>query len=382
MCLNLNNNVFYKHRVITGLCICLLIFLPVDFIAGYLQYKWLHRKQTSSTIDTPALRWPNPYFHHGLSSNFEGEDKWGDHSYSIVTNSLGFKDKEVRTIDPYTDAYRMVFIGDSFTEGIGIPFEKTFVGRISEYYANQDIEVLNAAAVSYSPKLFYFKIKYLVEIEKLKIDELHVFMDVSDVADEIIYGNFIPKNSSDGELLPEVKTYVPNRGRLPLYEYSLLYRTWSKMWLNEDPWTRVIYIQRKTGKKINYYGERTAWLFNKTLYEEWGKDGFESCEYYMEKLFKLGEKYNFSVILVVYPWPSEIVNNAEHSLNVRLWNDFSERVGIKFINLYSLFINETNSDFIYKKYFIKDDIHWNESGHEEVAKWWIKSRASEKINLN
>ncbi len=355
------------------------MYIPTDFIAGYLQYKWLHRKPTPSDESAPALRLPNPYYHHGFSRNFKGEDIWGDYTYSILTNSLGLKDKESRIIDTYSDAYRIVFIGDSFTEGIGVPFEKTFVGRISDYFADQGIEVLNAAAVSYSPKLFYFKIKYLIEFEKLKIDELHVFMDVSDVADEIIYGNFVPKHFSNNELLPEVKTYVPYVKRLPLYEYSLLYRTWANSWLKEDPWTRVIYIQKKTGKKINYYGERTAWLFNKSLYEEWGVDGFESCEYYMNELINLGKKNNFSVTLVVYPWPSEIVNNAKHSLNVRLWKDFSERVGIKFMNLYSLFINETDSDIIYKKYFIKNDIHWNEYGHEEVARSWLSNISSDKI---
>ena len=265
-------------------------YLPLDFIAGYLQYKWLHRKQTSSAIDTPALRLPNPYYHHGFSSTFKGEEKFGDYTYSISTNSLGFKDKEARVVMPHFDAYRMVFIGDSFTEGIGIPFENTFVGIISDHFTGQGIEVLNAAVVSYSPKLIYFKTEYLIEQVKLKIDELHVFVDVSDIADEITYGSFFPKHTAPEDLHPDVKNYIPYVGRLPLYEYSLLYRTWSNLLLKEDPWTRVIYIQNKTGKKINYYGVRTTWLYSKTLYEDWGKDGFESCEYYMNELIKLGEK--------------------------------------------------------------------------------------------
>ena len=386
---NLRDNFFYKHRIITVISICLLIYLPLDFIAGCLLFKWLHRKQTPTDRSTPTLRLSNSYYHHGFSSNFKGKEKWGDYTYSISTNSLCFKDKDARVIKPQSDAYRIIFIGDSFTEGIGIPFEKTFVGIIGDYFADQDIEVLNAAAVSYSPKLSYFKIKYLIEDVKLKINELHVFIDVSDIVDEIIYGDFVPEHSSIEDMFPEGKNYRPfvgrfYVGRLSLFEYSLSYRSWVKLWLKEDPWKRFTYIQKKTGEKVNFYfcGERTAWLFNKPLYEDWGKDGYQSCEYYMKKLIKLGEKNNFTVTLFVYPWPTEIANKSVHSLNVKLWKTFSDSVGIKFVNLYPLFINETDPDIIYKKYFIPNDIHWNENGHEEVAKWWISNMSPDKINVN
>ena len=52
--------------------------------------------------------------------------------YSISTNSLGFKDKTNRQISLKTDKKRLVFIGDSFTEGLGLIYEKTFVGLIDE----------------------------------------------------------------------------------------------------------------------------------------------------------------------------------------------------------------------------------------------------------
>ena len=39
---------------------------------------------------------------------------------------------------------RIMFIGDSFTEGIMLDWEDTFVGIISDSLKNKNVEVLNA----------------------------------------------------------------------------------------------------------------------------------------------------------------------------------------------------------------------------------------------
>jgi hypothetical protein len=43
----------------------------------------------------------------------------------VFTDSLGFKDASRRAVP---DRRRILFIGDSFTEGVGLPYEQTFVG--------------------------------------------------------------------------------------------------------------------------------------------------------------------------------------------------------------------------------------------------------------
>jgi len=53
-------------------------------------------------------------------------------------------------------------------------------------------EILNAAAVSYSPRIYYLKTKYLIEEKGLVFDELYVFIDISDIQNEIVYQNFYP----------------------------------------------------------------------------------------------------------------------------------------------------------------------------------------------
>ncbi len=123
------------------------------------------------------MRIPNALFSHTLAANFDGYDVWGKTRYRIATNSTGFKDAAVRHVAANGDSRRVVLIGDSFTEGLGVTFEQTGQQR------SEKTEFLNAAVTSYSPTLYYRKIKFLLD-SSLKFDELVVLPDLSDVQDE------------------------------------------------------------------------------------------------------------------------------------------------------------------------------------------------------
>jgi hypothetical protein len=103
----------------------------------------------------------------------------------LYTNSLGFKDATVRPVSLRTSTRRVVLIGDSFTEGMELPFEDTFAGML--YAAGQGqspkIESLNAGGGSSPPTIYYKKIRYFLD-QGLRFDELVVFPDMSDVLDE------------------------------------------------------------------------------------------------------------------------------------------------------------------------------------------------------
>ena len=74
-----------------------------------------------------AHRVKSYYYHHDLRPNASFYDVWGYEKYKIHTNNLGFKDKNKREIK-FKDR-NILFIGDSFTEGVGLKFEDTFPWR-------------------------------------------------------------------------------------------------------------------------------------------------------------------------------------------------------------------------------------------------------------
>ena len=60
--------------------------------------------------------------------------------------------------------YQLGIIGDSFVEGLGVGYEETFVGIIN---LKTTPEIANLGVSSYSPKIYYSKLKYF--IDKFKI---------------------------------------------------------------------------------------------------------------------------------------------------------------------------------------------------------------------
>jgi lysophospholipase L1-like esterase len=69
----------------------------------------------------------------------------------VNINSKGLRDREI----PYertSSALRIVMLGDSFTEGWGVPFEQTFSKRIEKLYAahGRTVEVVNTGVGNYN----------------------------------------------------------------------------------------------------------------------------------------------------------------------------------------------------------------------------------------
>ena len=127
----------------------------------------------------------HPVYHHTFAKNKIFYSK----GTKYFTDSLGFRNKKNLKLKQKSEKKRLLIIGDSFTEGIGLDYDKTFVGIISNILNKENIEVLNAGRASYSPVIYLTKIKYLIENEKLEFDEVMVFIDISDAQDE--YGYFL-----------------------------------------------------------------------------------------------------------------------------------------------------------------------------------------------
>ncbi|NVO56471.1 hypothetical protein HW561_11805 [Rhodobacteraceae bacterium B1Z28] len=107
-----------------------------------------------STSD-PALaekkyRIQHDYFDHSLLSGFSGYGHWGDEVYKVCTNDLGFKD-DCASPQNNMQHFDLAFIGDSFTEGIGMPYEDSFVGMFAKEHPN--LTVANLGVASYSPSV-------------------------------------------------------------------------------------------------------------------------------------------------------------------------------------------------------------------------------------
>jgi hypothetical protein len=102
------------------------------------------------------------------------------------TNSLGLRDREYATPKP-PSTFRILLLGDSYTEGGGLPVEQTVAKRAERTLNARGcaaIDVVNAGTASYSPILEYLRLQQLGPV--LQPDLVVLNFDMTDVHDDII----------------------------------------------------------------------------------------------------------------------------------------------------------------------------------------------------
>lgn len=325
----------------------------------------------SAVMDQDARILVSPY-HHGLKPYADYVQQFGNLRTPFFTNSLGFRDASPRKVDLKRKGRRILFIGDSITEGVGVAYEKTFVGLIAKEIGKDGGEVLNAAIQTYSHQIYYAKIVHFVETVGLEISEVVAFVDLGDMANDVTQYKF------DGR--GNVVRIDPNcrygfgcrmrpmkRFKFWLKDNSILYRLYKefKKYRRESKARSVDSLTAAT----NIPGLR--WTFLDSEYREYAEKGMEIADREMTKLNDFLSERGIGLTIAVYPLPDQIVQKDLDSKHVRFWRDWSARNKVKFINLFPAFIDGRDPKEVHREYFIPYNFHFNERGHELIARKFI-----------
>jgi len=360
----MNDSSWFHTNPKKALCVTVLVlFIACDLLTGVF------------FISVPEGE-SHAYYHHTLKRNYRGKPLWGGKPYPLYTNSLGFKDSETRNVAVRDTRRRIVVIGDSFTEGIGYPYQKTFVGLVAAE-CGPSVDILNAGVKSYSPRLYYLKMKYLLEKTGLRCNELYVFLDVSDVQDEIVYESFAPVlpetqriglfTRTDSFLNPVSFTYNRLAGKALRGLYAYLFAGGSGSPSGSGEREAAAGAVDMTAFHQNYYEERPRWTSDGDVYNAWGRRGLALAENNMKRLVALCARNGIRVTIAVYPWPFHIRNAELHSLQVRFWQAFAHTYSTGFMNYFPDFIDGRDPDRVIGTCFIPGDVHWSEEGHRIIA---------------
>ena len=360
---------FAPRRVLTNTAMvvyCVALFLIFDFV-------W--SSFTQGEEQARLARIYDPVYDHGFAANFDGYDVWGEARYRLVTDSLGFKDTSTREVPLKSASRRILLIGDSFTEGIGQPFENTFAGLLAEEGAKRSnmVEFLNAGVASYSPTIYLAKIKYLLD-KGLQFDEVVLLSDSSDVEDEASSYFCIDEDA-------KYRTYCntpPGAVSQPAIKRDFFidhFAVTNRVRIGIKRW-----IQTRLGNKrqaINDDHNRIGWTTDHpdpAKYRPLGVDGgiARSLEN-MTKLSDLLARRNIPLTIVVYPWAQQIAQNDRDSKQVRLWRDFCPGHCKAFIDLFPPLFAAADADRDwYEHLYIVGDDHFSARGNrmmfEELAK--------------
>ena len=286
--------------------------------------------------------------------------------------------------------HRILFIGDSFTEGIRLNYEDTFVGLIDNALNKKNIEVLNAGVVSYSPIIYWRKIKHLIEDVGLEFHEVVVFIDISDPEDEsqnyelsedqiVLLSDHedesknyeLSEDQFEGKLfnkltLPHLREFFTKNTTIIRRLGNFFYDLFMFYTKEGGNWERVISIDYKKDK----------WTVNNDYYQEYAEEGIKLMKQYMNRLHTLLNKNKINLTIAVYPWPTQIWYDDLHSIQVEIWEEWSKKNNVNFINYFPEFISNNTSKKekikIFKKYYIIGDVHFNKNGNKIIADKFIK----------
>jgi hypothetical protein len=350
---------------------CLAIFFGLDCVYSNFFY--------TKTAFGPAYdaRIADRVFHHTLAPNYSGYEGWGDRGYHLITNSLGFKDAAVRNISLTTHMRRVVLIGDSMTEGIGIPFEETFAGLLAEagQQRAEKTEFLNAAVQSYSPTIYYRKIKFLLD-SGLKFDEVLVLPDLSDVRDEATSYFCFDDNPQYATLcrLALPPDPIGNEGGGPA-PTKILEALLSRNFRLSDKLRQIIkfklwVLTGKAKRQQTTPSPLIGWTVPNyevgNAYAPLGVEGgIRRAIAHMHALSELPRRRSIPLTVAVYPWPLSLVQDDPAGRWVTVWRDFCTNNCKSFINMFPDFVaaRDAHPNW-YERYFIIGDLHFSAEGHK------------------
>jgi hypothetical protein len=334
--------------------------------------------------------------------------------YAFRTNSLGFKDNATRSIMQHSKKRRILFLGDSFTEGVGFSYDKTFVGRIGEKFETCDVEVLNGAVHGYAPSIYVRKLKWLIEDMSMKIDEVVVFYDLSDPFNEF----FNYKTDSGGNLVVNLFplgqarrddaffvtddtgvtsiqhaleiTPIPKREieeKKLCDNYRCYWKKFRKSVKHNSLLIRTISIinkkirfelddEKRLGLRFVPSSPYVLWTLEDKEYERYGRSGLDRSNINMTKLVELARTNGIKTTVVVYPWPDQIYGRDLNSRQVLYWKSWAAEHQVSFINLFPDFIENRDPRRVIKEFFIPGDSHFNERGHEKIADLFLEQHQS------
>ena len=335
-----------------------------------------------------AVRGSDPVRHHAFKPNCAFTDQWGRNSYPFATNSLGFRDERVREV-PLADAQpRILMLGDSQTEG-KLAWRDSFVGRIAAHFPQYDF--LNGGTWGYSPSN-YLNVARMVLAKGVDIDEVIVFIDITDVQDEAAFYRDVDASGAVTGPTQESMT-MPWKAKLRFLISSHLVLTDSVLGIFDRFLVRHGYYHSLAGSFGNPFDrELSAWTYRKvnekepfiTGYAPLGVEGGIAKEKAkMTLLWQELESQNIPLSVVVDLHPAQMVHDSVDSREVRIWQEWCEGKCKRFISLFPPFFEAKQQcprlqpGCWYLNLFIFGDVHYNPAGSALVADTVVDSLTTE-----
>ncbi len=299
---------------------------------GFFSYISLYETKREGKKDAYLER----YYVHKPNSVFTINLK--EFKYVLKTNSLGLRNEEISPIKD-TNEYRIICVGDSFTEGFGTDEEhcwpRILERELSKVIKNKKINIINAGTAGSD---VVFEYTFLTEkLLKYSPDMVINALNTSDISDLTVRGGFERFKSENVVKYKEPPSWEPVYARSYIFRHIIhdFYQ------LNE------LFIP-KSGAKAEI--SNSVNIINSTL-----------CRFKA-----LSEKRGFVFVTILHPYDNQIFDKNDYYS--ALENSISVIDGLHYHNMLAYFKNDCGlyKDNLFQFYW-KIDKHYNSKGYELMA---------------
>ena len=281
---------------------------------------------------------PNNSWYHLRAPNTVSSYGEPEFDYELRTNSLGIRDVE-HSVDKSPGEFRILGLGDSFTEGQGAPYESSYL-KVLERDLNSkqkrvNVRVIVGGVAGSDP--FYCYRLLEDKLLKYKPDIVTLTINQSDVMDVIARGGN-ERFLNDGT----VKFAEPPADEW-LFARSHLYRVFLMVVLGHD-----------------WFGLSPSEHVAKRA------EAVEKLNGIVDEFQRLGAQKNFRLVVILHPDMFELTS-ARYSFDAEALKQHFAENSISYVDLLGYFLKRVPDRESQEKLYWKEDFHNNEAGYRIFA---------------
>lgn len=311
---------------------------------------------TAITLRKSSFKSISPIYHHGFIPGALYDEEWSPgvrirekiNAYGMRQTTSELPSKKILLKD-----YKSVVIGDSFAEGVGVPYDLTIPSILSSRYG----PVANLGVRSHAPTLSEARLGFYRD-KGLSPEVIIHIVDSSDIQDEYHYSRVEGFSSCHiPRLCHSLQSFIERcLGRLLSVQWSIRAWWWvqSGRWGNPNPYSWW-------GGRSSYYQQRDPFLGIKPHYFD---DGLKLLTQSLARIHAVNPLSRY--VVVVYPprtiVSSRDVDNSRYKQFIKAIRNLAlDRPGM------SVCVPEIPLVDGGSRLYIPGDGHWNANGHLVVA---------------
>ena len=342
----------------------LALFLIFDFFFGLTV---LRKLEVPGAFKSYNLRVHHPFFHHGLTPNYNGFDEWGV-PYRYCTDSRGFRSSCSDSLAKQR-SFDFALMGDSMIEGLGVDYDLTIPGILG---SRLNKSTLNFSVSSYSPSIHLAKYQYFLQSDH-KFRNILIFLDISDLEDEykhyttLTSGQVVNSNGTSPEVSGSaaIKNYLKQVFPILASGISGIKTMWKSARAGKQVAPSGLEHDRKSA--------RAGWTYLTKDDSDLAasvRSGLIKIEGAIKEISSIASREQSNVYVILYPWPHQIAFDPRPLEFERWAKQTLESKNTTVINLFPLFEKELKrygTEAVIEKYYIRGDTHFNAAGHALIA---------------